>query len=259
MTRTARTTLRPGFTLVEMTIAIGIIVLLTALTVTASLALVNRAEIRKTENVLLLLDSALAEWESRADRQASMEPTPPVFAPSYEMYLGTPTVLTASELLQKVRRHDDARAVMGRIETDQLVKYDSSENAPAWLLGTEPADTPDALSAFNAGTLDPADVEPALAVLDAWGKPIIAVHPGWLWRDGVDPGAGPADVDGTVRNPQDVAGTGTGIENRYGIAKSRRVYFMSAGPDELYGDLSGNTAERKATEDNIYSYEVETP
>ena len=58
-----------GFTLVELVIVVGIIVLLTGLTVSVSTRLIEKSEIRTTENILRLLDMAVEDWEAAADRK----------------------------------------------------------------------------------------------------------------------------------------------------------------------------------------------
>jgi prepilin-type N-terminal cleavage/methylation domain-containing protein len=63
--------MRRAFTLIEMVVVIGIIVLLAALTVAVSSTLTRKAEERQAEDTLRLLDMALQEWETAADRQIS--------------------------------------------------------------------------------------------------------------------------------------------------------------------------------------------
>ena len=60
-----------GFTLVEMVIVIGVIILLAALTLSVSVAVVEGSEVRQTENTIRLLTAALQEWEAQADRKVS--------------------------------------------------------------------------------------------------------------------------------------------------------------------------------------------
>jgi type II secretory pathway pseudopilin PulG len=68
-----------AFTLIELLITIGVIIILTAMTVSATVALVRRAEIDRTRTVLRLLDMALAEWQAQAGRTLSWgaNPLPP--------------------------------------------------------------------------------------------------------------------------------------------------------------------------------------
>ncbi|MHC5015700.1 MAG: type II secretion system protein [Planctomycetota bacterium] len=64
-----------GFTLVEMVIVIGVIILLAALTLSVSVAVVEGSEVRQTENTIRLLTAAIQEWEAQADRQARVSST----------------------------------------------------------------------------------------------------------------------------------------------------------------------------------------
>ena len=91
-------------------------------------------------------------------------------------------------------------------------------------------------------------------MLDAWGWPIYATHPGRVHDpnvfniDTVYPG----DRDGTVR---------TYNEDIYGIASNRQVRFVSAGPDGKFGMLgaSEDSEEFKQTKDNLFSYPTTPP
>ena len=88
-------------------------------------------------------------------------------------------------------------------------------------------------------------------VIDAWGVPIYATHPGEV----VSAAAGDSlDDDGTERTPN---------ETMYGIARHRRICYVSAGPDRLFGlpkEFPGVPPQqmyekiREAQKDNIYSY-----
>ena len=62
---------RPAFTLVEMTIVIGIVVLLAGLTLAVSVSVVQGSEMRQTKLTIQLLDTAIQDWELQADRRVS--------------------------------------------------------------------------------------------------------------------------------------------------------------------------------------------
>ena len=63
--RNERDGLRRGFTLVEMVVTIGIIVVLAALTLTGIAVMSEQSEVKTTRNTMKLLDIALQEWERR--------------------------------------------------------------------------------------------------------------------------------------------------------------------------------------------------
>ncbi|MHC4106700.1 MAG: prepilin-type N-terminal cleavage/methylation domain-containing protein, partial [Planctomycetota bacterium] len=62
---------RLGFTLVEIVVVISIVLFLVGLTLSVSTVVIERSEIRQTENTMRLLDTALQEWEALADRQVT--------------------------------------------------------------------------------------------------------------------------------------------------------------------------------------------
>ena len=67
------------------------------------------------------------------------------------------------------------------------------------------------------------------------------------------------DPDGTIR----VGTRYSNAENIYGVAQNQRICFVSAGPDKRFGSLApgfgGQDEVDPDTEDNIYSYTLETP
>ena len=54
-----------------MVIVIGVIILLAALTLSVSVAVVEGSEVRQTENTIRLLTAAIQEWEAQADRRVT--------------------------------------------------------------------------------------------------------------------------------------------------------------------------------------------
>src|SRR5687768_4208415 len=60
-----------GFTLIEMMVVIGIIVMLVGLTIAVGTSIHAKAEVSQTEHMLTTLDQALREWELTAERQIS--------------------------------------------------------------------------------------------------------------------------------------------------------------------------------------------
>jgi type II secretory pathway pseudopilin PulG len=244
-----RTRRRVAFTLVEMIITIGVIVILTALTVSATVALSRRSEVNQTEQMLRLLDLAVQEWKSEADREISWGD-----GPRYDMQIDTPHVFTTTEVLRRIRTSETVRSFLAQIQPEFLYSYDSTDEViPPWLPSTpDPAD-PDP----NAGQARPSflqgDWDGELAVLDPWDSPIRAVHPGRLYESG-DPGQ--PDPDGTVHLE---VPSFYGVEGFYGTCENRRLRFVSAGPDGKFGNLSANhqTDEHEQAHDNVYSYPVE--
>src|ERR1043165_1057793 len=68
---------RRSFTIIELMVVVGIIILLVGLTVGVAAILNQKSETRQVEQVLKLLDTALQEWELAAQRQMTWGPNPP--------------------------------------------------------------------------------------------------------------------------------------------------------------------------------------
>jgi len=245
---------RAAFTLMEMIITIGVIVLLTALTVSATVALSRKSEVRQTENMLRLLDMAVQEWEIKADRKITWGN-----GATYDMQDDTPHVFTATEVLRRIRSSDVVRSFLAQIRPESLYTYNSEEPAPPWLPTTPDQDDPDPNKGFARSSFTQGNWDGQLAVLDPWGVPIRAVHPGPVFELG-DPGE--PDPDGTIYLDDPM---GYGVELFYGRAKSRRILFVSAGPDGKFGNVSADpgTEEGKTLLDqaanNVYSYSADPP
>jgi len=247
-----------AFTLIELLITIGVIIILTAMTVSATVALVRRAEIDRTRTVLRLLDMALAEWQAQAGRTPSwganpLPPNPPIF----DIGDGTPHVFTVSEVLRRIGTNDAVKTILTRIDPDLTYVYQQSKPIPQWLPTVPDPDDPDPfLDMANPRYLVESGLaDGSVAVLDAWGVPIRAVHPGRLHEEG---DAGQPDVDGTIF----LCDTNCDGWNEqiYGRVESRRLYFVSAGPDGKFGNLgSADERMRGQAEDNLYSYRVGEP
>jgi type II secretory pathway pseudopilin PulG len=249
---------RAAFTLVEMIITIGVIVLLTALTVSATVALSRKSEVRQTENMLNLLDMAVQEWELKADRKITWGEDNNPSQAVYDMKHDTPHVFTATEALRRIRSSDVVRSFLAQIRPEFLHTYNSEEPGPPWLPTTPDPDDPDPNKTFARMSFTQGNWDGQFAVLDPWGMPIRVVHPGRVAdyaAFGDDESA--ADPDGTVHLAPPLFPYG--VEAFYGTAKSRRIRFVSAGPDGKFGNLSlpHDTLIHEQAHDNIYSYSVE--
>lgn len=229
---------RRAFSLVELLTVVGILTLLTGLTVTVATALARRGEVERTRRTLEILDLALREWEQHAERRLSRGPDA-----AFDLRSDTQFIFVTTEMLQVMRRVPAVRALLATIDPGAVYTYESHVYPP-WIRDyLEELE----LARFVGG----------IAVLDAWGTPIYATHPGEPRRAGM---AGPFDEDGTERTPN---------EALFGIAQQRRTFFVSAGPDGRFGlpqefpGLSGyalTVALRRAREDNLHHpYTPEIP
>ena len=231
---------RNGFTLIELVVVIGIMLLLLGLTLSVGVAVRTQSENRETENTLRLLDAATQEWERSSNRQLSWGrddyPTNArydVWGQLIDQELLTPEILVITEVLQTVIRPRHVKEIIAQIDADFIYTYRSGE-FPSWI---QPGEEQDVIDRFIGG----------VAVLDAWGHPIYATHPGRV----NDPPYGEPDADGTIR---------TYNESFYGVARNRQVCFISAGPDGDFGDMRDvDSPDFELTKDNLYSYPVKPP
>lgn len=241
-----------GFTLVEVVVVMGIIILLVALTISVGVVVVEGSEVRQTETVLRQLDTALQEWQTHADRRLTWGDNST--GAVYDMQWDTTHVFRITELLNTIARSSNILDIVAGIDPDFVHTYRGSEY-PEWIESADQSEMDDSWAIDNPND----NSSLGLAVLDAWGQPFHIVHPGCV--DGsvgcVTITTGAVDVDGTVR---------TEIENEYGIAKNRQILFVSAGPEGKFGDLQLeilDPANRdpelvQQVKDNIYSYQALT-
>ena len=225
-----------AFTLVEMTIVIGIIILLAGLTLAVSVSVIQGSEVRQTELTIRLLDAAVQEWEAQADRQVTygIDDQPDPDDDVYEVYeIREPVFpvttlegeLVTNKLMAIILRSQGSRQILAQIDPEftrfGTVDHDDDPATPA--------------------------VE-TLIVTDAWGSALSAVLPGRVW---VASDFGNFDY---VRNPDGSIQTAT--ETICGVVNSRQVCFVSAGPDEQLGDLDPDATQdqQDLARDNLYSY-----
>ena len=230
-----------GFTLIELVVVIGIILLLLGLTLSVGVAVRTQSETRETENVLRLLDTAMQEWERSADRQLTWWQGPPddsSIRDRFDVHSDTTEELIITEMLDVITRPSQIKQIIAQIAPDFVYTYQDGV-VPPWI---EDPDVPQLQNFLGSVT-----------ILDAWGWPIYATHPGRLWREtDVPPYAFPRNDDGTIQ---------TYNERTYGVTPNRQVIFVSAGPDGRFGDMSqaDGSPDFDLTKDNLYSYPVRPP
>lgn len=246
-------TRRRGFTLVEMLVAISIVILLAALTITATQVLGERQQVNATETTMQLLDMAIQEYETAAGRSITWGVEDEPLNAVYDMLDESPHIYTMTEIMRTISDVPDAKTILARIDDDRVVSFD--DDMPIYIRSVDTVD-PDPNIANAQGMF--ASMNGERTVLDAWGIPIRAVHPGRvanaaLFGDDLTI----ADDDGTIR--LSLAHSSYGVEEIYGVVADRRILFVSAGPDRRFGSRApGATAEqREYAEDNVYSYATE--
>lgn len=228
-----------GFTLIELVVVIAIILLLLGLTLSTGLAIRKQSEVRETKNTLRLLDTAMQEWHRISDRSLSwgINDNPPGATYDLQGEVGrfsTPPILIITELLEVVNRPELIKNIITHIDSNFMYRYKSGQY-PAWIAPSDQT----AMDDFAGG----------ITVLDAWGWPIYATHPGRVatpddhQNSDID-----IDEDGTVN---------TFNESRYGTVLNRRVVFVSAGPDGEFGIMIAQGQMFEKTKDNIFSTPVD--
>lgn len=236
---------RGGFTLVEVVVVIGIILFLVGLTLSVSVAVIEKSEIQQTETVLQLLDTAVKEWELTADRKLSWGDDGDPSGSVYDVH-PIPTTLEVfviSEILATVTRPTRVKEIIAQIDPEFVFRYEQSIYPP-WI--DEPLEEQQQDGPFVG----------SLTILDAWGTPIYATHPGRPFNPNLFPQDVPPnqpDPDGTIS---------TTNEHKYGIARNRQICFVSAGPDGNFGSLDPSIPfyyDPEGAKDNIYSYPIEKP
>lgn len=253
-----------GFTLVEMLIVVGIIVLLIAIAVLIGARVAGAGRQRLTEHHLKALETSLSAFSHGGD-----DPLPPPLLvdpdhPDRRLPVADARSGESEQIINSVglylaqcRGNPDAEAAFASIEPRYLKPHD-----------------PDGVGPGNR----PANLQPVLLTLfDGWGNPIRYVHPTFKGTI-VGPWGSPAypptqyvplryltgdPMPGTAygiaeirRNDRVLSGApaADGPDADGGLPHANRPYFYSAGPDGKVGyeiDGSGNiVADFNA--DNVY-------
>lgn len=227
---------RRAITLVELLVVTGILVLLAGLAAAGLSAGARLAERTRTRTAMDLVHAAIVAHEAEAG--------PITWGPDGDIHPETPYVYVVTEVYREVARSSAGREILARLDSKVVRTYDASAPLPPWIRFYEE----EILVGFYDGEH---------TVLDAWGTPLYATHPGPI----AGPDADPADVDpdGTLR---------TANERDFGSADSRRICLVSAGRDRRFGvrtefpGLDGDALRRaieRAREDNLYTYEPLPP
>lgn len=274
MTRKTCTSRPRGFTLLEMLIVISIIIILVAIVVGAGVGVVGGRKKSVTQNVLLTLDRALAEY-------IQINSAPPAFR-AYD-YAETPGLdLLPGDKENSPNVDNDKQAVVGSSFAFTEYPANSNNYLPRY---------PDS-AVFIRQVQGYGDVDSILSGLERWLQPTgsspvrgaygttqtradettPSVRDDWSddsWRGGLDSSDWPILTGNLVLY---VHPSNHIAQALFGRCKNGRPYFMSAGPDGKFGttnefsedgDLEG-TPEAillaiAAMEDNVYSYQPDPP
>lgn len=268
-----------GFTLIEMMIVIGIIALLAALTLGISNSVLRNSEISRTQNTLRLLDMALQEWELEIGRPVTFRD---YASPAEEGGFGqgqgvvyayditswvdlNGTALEDEPLLIEpgfgweagVENDIMLEAMATRIKetTTTLLESESSKEILQRIL---PRHFDEVEIATDDGIVE------GSFYIDAWGTPIGVVFPCQQFSRAPDP----YNLLGIWRDESGDLTLRDQAEDGLGSCVGLRPYFVSAGPDRLWGyryqSADGpdhDNPEAPSVElwseslDNIYSYD----
>ena len=282
-----RTRARRAFTLLELLIVIGIIVILASLVLAVSSTVIRASEDRATRNTIEVLNAAVEEYERTAERRITYKSglgggfaadpaavagyrydvfsKPPVGMPA--MY-PTPFPGSGPAPADLVTAWNTLAGPYGSLPGGGLPSYSTSPfRRTAYLIallsaspssGAVISKLPESVFRYvNASTGNGKRM--VRHAVDSWDTPIIAIFPGRI-AEGPDV-ATPAltalvDKDGTIRSDSERAAPALG--GLQVSCKDRRVLFASAGNDSRFTNLTGSVYTPST--DNLYSYEpVTTP
>lgn len=249
---------RRAFTLLELVIVIGIILILMGLALAVTSSVLASNDRRTMENTFKMLDQALDSWQSQMGREMTfgrrvvpgggtntpdftLAATGP--SASYDIYEENfNTTYAICVVIEKLSASPDAMEVLSRIPATSL------RTVPVNGLAIVGEPIPATWSSTTAQT-DPNQMPYPVAanpnaireIVDPWGRRIAVSFAGRR--------ATKAELSSTATSPPPVdvedGSVRTSDEQSMGVCRNRRMFFASAGPD---GDL-GTTA------DNLYSYE----
>ena len=226
---------RRAFTLMELVIVVGIILLLAALALSVSTALLARTERQKMADTLSILDAAVREWEASNGRQLTigLESGTATYDIK-EVSGGAYMIVPILDLLQK---SPASRELLARIPPELIRRLPPGNAVGQWP---------------GPGFTYPVPITEARDIVDPWGQRIAVANPGRP-RDRYDLPGTAYDEDGTIRTSDELIPRGFG-----GVCTARRMRFISSGPDGQFftpGNPVGMTeANDPKVADNIFSY-----
>ncbi len=278
-----RTRARRAFTLLELLIVIGIIVILASLVLAVSSTVIRASEDRATRNTIEVLNAAVEEYERTAERRITYKSglgggfaADPAAVAGYRYDVdgalapsaAAPFPGSGPAVADLVTTWTVLASPYGSLPGGGLPSYSTSPfRRTAYLIallsaspssGAVISKLPESVFRYvNASTGNGKRM--VRHAVDSWDTPIIAIFPGRI-AEGPDV-ATPAltalvDKDGTIRSDSERAAPALG--GLQVSCKDRRVLFASAGNDSRFTNLTGSVYTPST--DNLYSYEpVTTP
>ena len=278
-----RTRARRAFTLLELLIVIGIIVILASLVLAVSSTVIRASEDRATRNTIEVLNAAVEEYERTAERRITYKSglgggfaADPAAVAGYRYDVdgalapsaAAPFPGSGPAAADSVTTWTVLASPYGSLPGGGLPSYSTSPfRRTAYLIallsaspssGAVISKLPESVFRYVGASTGNGKRMVRHAV-DSWDTPIIAIFPGRI-AEGPDV-ATPAltalvDKDGTIRSDSERAAPALG--GLQVSCKDRRVLFASAGNDSRFTNLTGSVYTPST--DNLYSYEpVTTP
>ena len=275
-----------GFTLLELVIVIGVILVLMSLVLGVGSIVVAQSETRQLDAVMKIVDSSLAEFEAQTGR-------PIVFqggtaanrydhcgygAATYDG-INSGFYYDVPYLPYRDDRFADSieNGGFGWTENSTCPPWQDSAGFARrqWMAATLSILAQNPTCAEMLAKADPTLLHNAECIagsdgsilaldikelVDPWGKQVYIVFPGRPFQPGdasstagIEGQEGVRDPDGTIRTREEL---------QYGICRNGRPLLVSSGPDSLFGDLreaDPSGADFVDAQDNIYSYEPDQP
>ena len=243
---------RRAFTVLELVIVIGVILVLMSLALTVTSVVLAANDRRSVQSTFVLLDQAITSWESQAGREMTAgrranplgTPTVPDFTlgtngptAGFDVYEENfNTTYAICVVLERLATSPDSAEIIARLPSTAirfvpLNGTNAVEPLPTNWTQTTPQQDPNQMPPYAS----------VREIFDPWNRRIGVIFPGRA--------ATKAEVAAAVASPATIdvedGSVRTMDEHYLGICRNRKMCFVSAGPD---GDMG-------TTSDNIYSYE----
>ena len=270
---------RRAFTLLELVIVLGIILLLLGLVLGVGSIVVGQSEQRQLRASMAIVDGAIAEFESQTGRPIVFEGASAQnrwghcgYALKYDDNCDVDTSLNTTNLVyydvpyRPLDPDSGLPSWQGQNVSNYVPWEDNLAYAPRqWMAATLDVLSENTVCAEMIAKADPTLIHAVQFMegsgssssglrsvnikefVDPWGTQVYIVFPGRLWV-ACDGDNVTQDSDGTIR---------TTDEARFGICRNRRPLMVSAGPDGQIGIVSSaiDQPNYEYTLDNVYSYE----
>ena len=262
---------RRGFTVLELVIVIGVILILMTLSLTVTSVVLNSMDRRSMNNTFVLLQQAIKEYEYETESDFSfgrIAVPPPVapLLPDYELQgrdpYGPGTTFPAKFVIYE-ETSTGTYAIC--VVLERLISHSSSAEIISKIPGNTFRNVPvtpqdDLIEALpsNWDQIDDVNRMPVGTLPPKWGR-IREICDPWNRRIAVIfPGREATSIERNDLSKIDVQDSSvrTQDEHLFGICRNRQICFVSAGPDGEFGRQNGSDTEIEKTYDNIYSYEL---